>query len=1118
MKKEYVINFISKIKNIKTLLIIVVIYLFNTNITTAQCTDCTVTGPTSGDVTVPANSVMCFTSGASINNITFADNSKICIASGVTVYININTNSTTGNNIDIEVYGTLQFSNPPDFKANVDITVHEGGVLNSGKNGKSDIKFSGTGSNTLLNNGEFNVNVLTFSGSTQTNTVDNYGTMNIGSNVNLESSTTQFRNEGELYIGQSFNSNSYSSYVNCGYVNTGTSFNLQGSLVINTGTFISNGGAIDFSNSLSRFENYGEVSVGSVNLGGNGSTIYNQGLFTLSSNFQNDGNLTGPTDDTKKGYFVVGAAGAMNSGTIGPNLDFKNISVSPNTNAASVFGNNVGSLTFKTNVTYDCQAKGTCSAPQVTTGVNCPLIDGTLVTCNIEDVGLTNVTCSNNGTTGLSSDDTFTFTLNPTGTNLSPTYSITGDIERSNIPYGTPVNFGPYAILGGTINITITDAYNFCSTELSISPPGTCSVPAYTTDTDGDGITDDIDLDIDGDGIPNSQELSDCVSSADTFLETFGAGSNFGAESQILPGSTSYLYRSNIDSNNNYLEDGQYTFANSPQATHWDWQDMEDHTEGDVNGYMMVVNAAFEPGEFYRVAVDVEPNTYYEFSAWLVVVNSQETVDRYCGADLVLADAKFQVENSSGIIGSTVTGEIPFSDPAEWDKYQFTFKTGATDTSIDIVLINNAPGGCGNDLAIDDIQLTPLCDTDGDGVLNHYDLDADNDGIHDLLEAGGTDADNDGLTDNFIDVNRNGLNDAYDYECTGLITTTGYAVSSPSNSGASNPTNALGEPDNTLAVLDRGNEYVVLELQNIVPSGTVITLRHNRTNGTRATSVRVEQSLDGSSYSNAKTYSASSTTFVNSSYTLAANAKYIKITNTGGGWNPADIGIDALSYSYTVDPCDGIVGVPLTIPDTDADGLPDYLDLDSDADGCSDSNEAYVLDSSVVVGNADGNIAGTDDMYYGTSPVYENPDGSVMGASYPGTTSAVTDSSVYIACRADLELTKTVDKTTPTVGETIIFTLTLVNNGASATTLVQVKDLMPEGLMYNSEGTVVPSGTTYNSTTGVWNLGNIIVKSGNQYVLKIAAVVQPNCGDITNFAEVVNSIVIDSDSTPNNNQ
>ena len=72
-------------------------------------------------------------------------------------------------------------------------------------------------------------------------------------------------------------------------------------------------------------------------------------------------------------------------------------------------------------------------------------------------------------------------------------------------------------------------------------------------------------------------------------------------------------------------------------------------------------------------------------------------------------------------------------------------------------------GGKGN--LIDNVKLTftEYCgDTDGDGILDKFDLDSDNDGIADIVEAGGTDTDGDGLVDNFTDTDGDGLHDPYD--------------------------------------------------------------------------------------------------------------------------------------------------------------------------------------------------------------------------------------------------------------------------------------------------------------------------------------------------------------------
>ncbi|MFC7446253.1 beta strand repeat-containing protein, partial [Mesoflavibacter profundi] len=62
-------------------------------------------------------------------------------------------------------------------------------------------------------------------------------------------------------------------------------------------------------------------------------------------------------------------------------------------------------------------------------------------------------------------------------------------------------------------------------------------------------------------------------------------------------------------------------------------------------------------------------------------------------------------------------------------------------------------------------------------------------------------------------------------------------------------------------------------------------------------------------------------------------------------------------------------------------GTPDYLNLDSDGDGCSDANEAYNNNT----------VDGGDTGVYGTDPATVNPDGTVTTAAYnTGAVAAVT--------------------------------------------------------------------------------------------------------------------------------
>lgn len=63
-----------------------------------------------------------------------------------------------------------------------------------------------------------------------------------------------------------------------------------------------------------------------------------------------------------------------------------------------------------------------------------------------------------------------------------------------------------------------------------------------------------------------------------------------------------------------------------------------------------------------------------------------------------------------------------------------------------------------------------------------------------------------------------------------------------------------------------------------------------------------------------------------------------------------------------------------TIVDTDSSAPPNYLDTDSDNDGCSDTNEAY----------ADANADGGDNEYYGSgNPPAVHANGRVTAAAYP---------------------------------------------------------------------------------------------------------------------------------------
>lgn len=121
---------------------------------------------------------------------------------------------------------------------------------------------------------------------------------------------------------------------------------------------------------------------------------------------------------------------------------------------------------------------------------------------------------------------------------------------------------------------------------------------------------------------------------------------------------------------------------------------------------------------------------------------------------------------------------------------------------------------------------------------------------------------------------------------------------------------------------------------------------------------------------------------------------------------------------------------------------------------------------------------------------------------------------------ADLSLTKTVNNATPNVGENLTFTLTVKNNGPQATIGVKVEDILPAGLTLSSYKTLVndveTAGITYDAVSGLWDISSLTINNNDIIKLETTVTVGPNCGTISNTAEIITSSVEDTDSTPGN--
>jgi len=90
-------------------------------------------------------------------------------------------------------------------------------------------------------------------------------------------------------------------------------------------------------------------------------------------------------------------------------------------------------------------------------------------------------------------------------------------------------------------------------------------------------------------------------------------------------------------------------------------------------------------------------------------------------------------------------------------------------------------------------------------------------------------------------------------------------------------------------------------------------------------------------------------------------------------------------------------GTVTALPDSDSNGMADYIDTDADGDSCSDANEAYYYSALLT------NVDEGDNPYYGTgNPPDVDSEGRVSAAAYDtGAVTAVTDPTNATACSSD---------------------------------------------------------------------------------------------------------------------
>ena len=153
-------------------------------------------------------------------------------------------------------------------------------------------------------------------------------------------------------------------------------------------------------------------------------------------------------------------------------------------------------------------------------------------------------------------------------------------------------------------------------------------------------------------------------------------------------------------------EDGEYTVQNILNDDNSNrigaWWRIADRTTGNETGRMMVVNG-YEPGaKIFVEDVDVAPNTFYLFSAWITnMFRSHGWADPRLGVQIL-------DENEEVIYYAILGNLIPVNTVVpEWIQVG-TVINSYGNTKLTVEFLSEGEAAIGNDYAIDDISLNEI--------------------------------------------------------------------------------------------------------------------------------------------------------------------------------------------------------------------------------------------------------------------------------------------------------------------------------------------------------------------------------------------------------------------------
>lgn len=111
---------------------------------------------------------------------------------------------------------------------------------------------------------------------------------------------------------------------------------------------------------------------------------------------------------------------------------------------------------------------------------------------------------------------------------------------------------------------------------------------------------------------------------------------------------------------------------------------------------------------------------------------------------------------------------------------------------------------------------------------------------------------------------------------------------------------------------------------------------------------------------------------------------------------------------------------------------------------------------------------------------------------------------------ADISVKKAIDKTNPSEGANVTFTLTVFNEGPNRATDLTIADPLPDGLTFQN---AIADAGTYDADTGIWTIEQLNNRVSAELMITATAT---TAGTFTNTAELTTVSQPDPDSAPDN--